>query len=104
MSLTQPTSARSACLAPVESLAALAGRLKDADRLEPEDVRALRRLVYANDVVSREEAATLLDIEGLPDGGTPLTVQARRPPGPFAGEDPEAAPAPWPGERTLTFE
>ena len=81
MSLTQPTSARSACLAPVESLAALAGRLKDADRLEPEDVRALRRLVYANDVVSREEAATLLDIEaslgpGAPREWRPFLIEA----------------------------
>jgi len=71
MSLTQPMSARPAAFAPVDSLASLAGRLKDADSLGPEDVRALRRLVYANDVISREEAAILLDIEASLGPGSP---------------------------------
>ena len=71
MSLTQATSARPAAFAPVDSLASLAGRLRDADSLGPEQVRSLRRLVYADDVVSREEAAILLELEESLGPGAP---------------------------------
>ena len=59
---------RAACVRPGapppgDPLAALAGRLKAADTLGVDEVRELRRLVYADDVVSREAAAILLDLE-----------------------------------------
>jgi hypothetical protein len=63
MSLTHPMRPRPPALAPVEPLASLACRLAAADRLGAEEVRDLRRLVYADDSVSRDEAVILLELE-----------------------------------------
>jgi len=46
------------------------------------------------------KGATLEGTQGLADAGTRLVMIAKRPPGPFAGEDPTALPAPMPSGKT----
>jgi hypothetical protein len=100
MTLTRPTSADVRAFVPLGPLEAQVRRVLDADNLGPEEVRTLRRLVYANDGVSREAVALLLDLEdpqgrdAAPEWGQLLTealsdhfVRQARPAGYIAEAD-----------------
>ena len=71
MPMMQPTDTGATMFAAVESFGSLATRLKRADSLDADDVRDLRRAIYADSLVSREEAAILLDLEASLGPGAP---------------------------------
>lgn len=63
MPIMQATETGATVFAAVESCGFLATRQQWADSLEADDVRYLRRVLYADGLVSREEAAILLDLK-----------------------------------------
>jgi len=71
MPMMQPTDSGTSVFAAVESFGSLATRLERADALDADDVRDLRRALYADGLVSREEAAILLDLEASLGPGAP---------------------------------
>jgi len=63
MPVMQPTSIQPAPFARDDSLDSIALHLKHAASLGEAEVRSLRRLVYADDTISRAEATILLELE-----------------------------------------